>query len=108
MMPLMTLLLQGGVRTGLNKLFYSIYSRNADEALVALKMMGVFVPTGDDTAVKRTAQFFLNSFYERLETQTDEREVKGEEYSKEFKAQRSKVRFVIVCAWTDAKIFGNI
>jgi hypothetical protein len=27
----------------------------------------VQVPGGDQTSVKRTAQFFINSFYERLE-----------------------------------------
>jgi hypothetical protein len=30
-------------RTGLNKLFYSIYARNADTALQALVLMGVLV-----------------------------------------------------------------
>lgn len=78
------------VKVGLNKLFYSIYQRNADEALVALKLMGVFVPSGDNVAVKRTAQFFINGFYERLETQEEERDEKGEEYSSEYKAKRTK------------------
>ena len=55
------------MRTGLSKLFYSIYARNADAALQALVLMGVLVPGGDQTSVKRTAQFFINSFYERLE-----------------------------------------
>jgi hypothetical protein len=58
---------QTSVRTGLSKLFYSIYARNADAALQALVLMGVLVPGGDQTSVKRTAQFFINSFYERLE-----------------------------------------
>lgn len=31
------------MRTGLNKLFYSIYARNADTALQALVLMGVLV-----------------------------------------------------------------
>jgi hypothetical protein len=34
---------QPSVRTGLNKLFYSIYARNADTALQALVLMGVLV-----------------------------------------------------------------
>ncbi|KAL0302709.1 UNVERIFIED_CONTAM: protein ACTIVITY OF BC1 COMPLEX kinase, chloroplastic [Sesamum angustifolium] len=37
--------------------------------------MGVLVPTGDMTAVRRTSQFFLNSFEERLAAQRREREV---------------------------------
>jgi hypothetical protein len=53
--------------------------------------MGVLVPTGDMVAVKRTAQFFLNSFYERLEVQKSRKETQGEEYNKEFKTQRTKV-----------------
>lgn len=82
--------LRSGVKEGLNKLFFSIYQRNADEAIVALKMMGVFVPSGDNIAVKRTANFFINSFYDRLENQVAEREEKGEAYSKEFKEKRTK------------------
>jgi hypothetical protein len=34
--------------------------------LDALVTMGVLVPTGDKLAVRRTAQFFLNSFQVRL------------------------------------------
>lgn len=40
--------------------------------------MGVLVPgPGDQLAVKRTADFFLKSFQERLDTQRQERETKG-------------------------------
>lgn len=34
------------------------------------------MPTGDRLAVKRTAQFFLNSFQERLDVQKKERDEK--------------------------------
>ncbi len=52
--------------------------------------MGVLVPTGDRLAVRRTAQFFLNSFQERLTQQQAERAAKGQEYNASFKPQRSK------------------
>lgn len=52
----------GGVRGGLMELFYGVYERDADRCLEALITMGVLVPTGDKLAVRRTAQFFLNSF----------------------------------------------
>jgi uncharacterized ion transporter superfamily protein YfcC len=42
-----------------------VYERDADRCLQALVTMGVLVPTGDTLAVKRTAQFFLNSFQVR-------------------------------------------
>ena len=48
------------------------------------------VPTGDRLAVRRTAQFFLNSFQERLEQQKKEKEQKGQSYNASFKPQRSK------------------
>jgi len=82
--------LQPGVRDGLLKLFYSVYERNSEKALDALIQMGVLVPTGDMVAVKRTAQFFLNSFYERLEVQKSQKDTQGEEYNKEFKKSRTK------------------
>eukprot|EP00959_Pyramimonas_sp_CCMP1952_P314984 6592825-Pyramimonas_sp.AAC.1 len=59
--------------------------------------MGVLVPTGDMTAVKRTAQFFLNSFYERLEVQSVQKATQGEEYNKEFKAPRTKGLWGVEC-----------
>ena len=52
--------------------------------------MGVLVGTGDRMAVRRTADFFLKSFQERLDEQRAEREEKGDDYSKAFKPQRSK------------------
>uniref|UniRef100_A0A7S0WUM2 ABC1 atypical kinase-like domain-containing protein n=1 Tax=Pyramimonas obovata TaxID=1411642 RepID=A0A7S0WUM2_9CHLO len=82
--------LQPGVRDGLLNLFYATFERNADKAMDALVQMGVLVPTGDMTAVKRTAQFFLNSFYERLEVQSAQKATQGEEYNKDFKAPRTK------------------
>ncbi len=61
------------------------------ECLDALVTMGVLVPTGDLTAVRRTAQFFLDSFEQRLQQQREERAAIGDEaYSSEFKPQRSK------------------
>lgn len=52
----------GDVRSGLMDLFYGVYERDAERCLDALVTMGVLVPTGDRLAVRRTAQFFLNSF----------------------------------------------
>jgi hypothetical protein len=61
------------------------------ECLEALVTMGVLVPTGDLTAVRRTAQFFLDSFEQRLTAQREERAAIGAEaYSAEFKPQRTK------------------
>lgn len=48
------------------------------------------VPTGDRLAVRRTAQFFLNSFQERLEQQRKEKDTKGAAYNKDYKPQRTK------------------
>ncbi|KAG6521765.1 hypothetical protein ZIOFF_018891 [Zingiber officinale] len=50
--------------------------------------MRVLVPTGDMTAVRRTTQFFLNSFEERLVAQRKEREMATAELG--FKKQLSK------------------
>merc|ERR1719356_1163898 len=52
--------------------------------------MGVLVPGGDMTAVKRTARFFLDSLAERLEAQKKEREEMGSAYNDDFKEKRSK------------------
>lgn len=46
-----------------------MYEKDSDKCLDALVRMGVLVPGGDRTAVKRTADFFLNQFTERLEAQ---------------------------------------
>ena len=49
------------------------------------------MPTGDLTAVRRTAQFFLDSFEQRLQAQKAERAALGDAaYSAEFKPQRTK------------------
>jgi len=80
----------GDVPGGLLELFYGVYNKNADKCLDALVTMGVLVPTGDRLAVRRTAQFFLNSFQERLDQQKKEKEQKGQSYNASFKPQRSK------------------
>ncbi|GAB4847665.1 Protein ACTIVITY OF BC1 COMPLEX KINASE 8, chloroplastic [Ancistrocladus abbreviatus] len=64
--------------------------------------MGVLVPTGDMTAVRRTAQFFLNSFQERLAAQRREREMATTELgfkrplSKEERIQKKKQRLAAI------------
>ncbi|KAG2495073.1 hypothetical protein HYH03_006684 [Edaphochlamys debaryana] len=78
------------VKGGLLELFYGVYNRDPDRCLEALSMMGVYVPTGDRTAVRRTAEYFLKGFQDRLEQQRAERAEKGGDYSKSFKPQRSK------------------
>ena len=60
------------VRGGLLELFYGVYQRDPDRCIDALFAMGVLVPGGDRTAVRRTAQFFLDSFQERLDAQRAE------------------------------------
>lgn len=81
----------GGVRGGLLDLFYGVYNKDADKCLEALITMGVLVPTtGDRTAIRRTAEFFLKTFQDRLDEQKRERETKGAEYNKDYKPQRSK------------------
>ena len=83
--------LRPGVRTGLLNLFYSVYEKDSAKCLEALVTMGVLVPTGDLTAVRRTAQFFLDSFEKRLVGQSEQRAAVGDEaYSAEFKPQRTK------------------
>ncbi|RRT55952.1 hypothetical protein B296_00041538, partial [Ensete ventricosum] len=56
--------------------------------LQAMIQMGVLLPTGDMTAVRRTAQFFLNSFEERLAVQRKAREMASAELG--FKKQLTK------------------
>ncbi|XP_058098454.1 protein ACTIVITY OF BC1 COMPLEX KINASE 8, chloroplastic [Magnolia sinica] len=63
------------IREGLLETFYGVYEKDPDKVLQAMIQMGVLVPTGDMTAVRRTAQFFLNSFEERLAAQRKEREI---------------------------------
>ena len=47
---------------GLLELFYGVYNKDADRCLEALQAMGVYLPSGDRTAVRRTAEFFLKGF----------------------------------------------
>ncbi|GAB4813023.1 hypothetical protein N2152v2_000069 [Parachlorella kessleri] len=75
-----------GIRGGLMELFYGVYEKDADRCLDALVAMGVLVPGGDRVAVRRTAEFFLKSFQDRLEEQKRERQ-RSKEYEKTFKAQ---------------------
>ncbi|GFH17571.1 ABC-1-like kinase, partial [Haematococcus lacustris] len=42
------------VKGGLLDLFYGVYNRDPDKCLDALATMGVYVATGDRTAVRRT------------------------------------------------------
>ena len=51
--------------------------------------MGVLIPGNDMTAVRRTAQFFLNNFQERLAQQREEA-ASNPEYGKTFKGELSK------------------
>ncbi|KAJ9170304.1 hypothetical protein P3X46_018422 [Hevea brasiliensis] len=67
------------IREGMLEAFYGIYEKDPDKVLQAMIQMGVLVPTGDMTAVRRTAQFFLNSFEERLAAQRREREMAAAE-----------------------------
>eukprot|EP00897_Mesotaenium_endlicherianum_P006791 jgi/Mesen1/613/ME000108S10769 len=62
------------IREGLIEAFYGVYEKDPDKVLDAMVQMGVLVPTGDRTAVRRTAQFFLSSFEERLAAQKKEKE----------------------------------
>lgn len=42
-----------------------MYQKDPDRCIDALVAMGVLVPGGDRTAVRRTAEFFLTSFQAR-------------------------------------------
>ncbi|XP_066331830.1 LOW QUALITY PROTEIN: protein ACTIVITY OF BC1 COMPLEX KINASE 8, chloroplastic-like [Miscanthus floridulus] len=76
------------IRGGLLEVFYGVYEKDPDKVLKAMVQMGVLVPTGDMTSVRRTAQFFLNSFEERLAAQRKEREMATAELG--FKKQLTK------------------
>lgn len=76
------------IREGLLEVFYGVYEKDPNKVLQAMVQMGVLVPTGDMTAVRRTALFFLNSFEERLVAQRKERELATQELG--FKQQLSK------------------
>ncbi|MQM08741.1 hypothetical protein Taro_041596 [Colocasia esculenta] len=64
--------------------------------------MGVLAPTGDMTVVRRTAQFFLNSFEERLVAQRKEREMATtklgfkKQLSKEERLEKKKQRLAVI------------
>lgn len=90
------------IREGLLEVFYGVYEKDSDKVLQAMIQMGVLVPTGDMTAVRRTAQFFLNSFEERLAAQRKEREKGATEVgfkkplSKEERIQKKKQRLAAI------------
>ncbi|KAF7834230.1 protein ACTIVITY OF BC1 COMPLEX KINASE 8, chloroplastic [Senna tora] len=90
------------IREGLLEAFYGVYEKDPDKVLQAMIQMGVLVPTGDMTAVRRTAQFFLNSFEERLAAQRREREAATAELgfkkplSKEEKIMKKKERLAAI------------
>ena len=78
-------------RDGLLDLFYATYEGQSDSAVKALTKMGVLVDTGADlTAVKRTADFFLTQFDQRINQQAKAREENKDDYESEFKAPRTK------------------
>ena len=78
------------VRSGFLDLFYAVFEKNSDSAVKALGKMGVLVDGGDMTAVKRTADFFLGSFDNRVEDQQKARTENKEDYEAEFKPKRTK------------------
>ncbi|XP_010519924.1 PREDICTED: uncharacterized protein LOC104799212 [Tarenaya hassleriana] len=90
------------IREGLLETFYGVYEKDPDKVLEAMVQMGVLVPTGDMTAVRRTAQFFLNSFEERLVAQRKEREMATAELgfkkplTKEEKIEKKKQRLAAI------------
>ncbi|KAK2973862.1 hypothetical protein RJ640_002500 [Escallonia rubra] len=90
------------IREGLLETFYGVYEKDPNKVLQAMIQMGVLVPTGDMTAVRRTAQFFLNSFEERLVAQRKERELATAELgfkkplSKEEKIEKKKQRLAAI------------
>ncbi|XP_074264250.1 protein ACTIVITY OF BC1 COMPLEX KINASE 8, chloroplastic-like [Silene latifolia] len=90
------------IREGLLETFYGVYEKDPDKVLQAMIQMGVLVPTGDMTAVRRTAKFFLDSFEERLAAQRREREKAEAELgfkkqlSKEEKLEKKKQRLAAI------------
>jgi len=78
------------VKGGLQNLFYGVYNRDPEQCIVGLTEMGVYVPTGDKVAVRRTADFFLGLFSQRLDEQAKEREDRGADYNSAYKPQRTK------------------
>ncbi|KAG7026809.1 hypothetical protein SDJN02_10816 [Cucurbita argyrosperma subsp. argyrosperma] len=94
--------ISSNIREGLLETFYGVYEKDPDKVLQAMIQMGVLVPTGDMTAVRRTAQFFLNSFEERLAAQRREREMATAELgfkkplTKEEKLMKKKERLAAI------------
>ncbi|CAL9166525.1 unnamed protein product [Musa hybrid cultivar] len=94
--------ISSNIREGLLEAFYGIYEKDPDQVLQAMIQMGVLVPTGDMTAVRRTAQFFLNSFEERLAAQVKEREMATTELgfkkplTKEERLEKKKQRLAAI------------
>ncbi|XP_058786594.1 protein ACTIVITY OF BC1 COMPLEX KINASE 8, chloroplastic isoform X2 [Vicia villosa] len=90
------------IREGLLETFYGVYEKDPDKVLQSMVQMGILVPTGDMTAVRRTAQFFLNSFEERLAAQRREKEEATGELgfkkplSKEEKIMKKKQRLAAI------------
>lgn len=80
----------GNIKNGLVELFYAVYEKDVERCVEALVEMGVLVRGGDMTAIRRTGEFFLNSFSERLDEQRKERESNPEKYQNTFKGPRSK------------------
>lgn len=90
------------IREGLLEVFYGVYEKDPNKVLDAMVQMGVLVPTGDMTAVRRTAKFFLDSFEERLVAQRREREMATTELgfkkplSKEERIEKKKQRLAAI------------
>ncbi|XP_043697838.1 protein ACTIVITY OF BC1 COMPLEX KINASE 8, chloroplastic-like [Telopea speciosissima] len=55
------------IREGLLEVFYGVYEKDPDKVLQAMIQIVVLVPTGDMTAVRRTAQFFLNRCFQTFQ-----------------------------------------
>ncbi len=78
------------VRGGLVELFYAVYQKDVDGCMSALVKMGVLVPGGDPVAVRRTGEFFLRSFEDRLAAQRAERAENEAAYTAGYKPAASK------------------
>ncbi|KNA18306.1 hypothetical protein SOVF_072140 [Spinacia oleracea] len=95
--------ISSNIREGLLETFYGVYEKDPDKVLQSMIQMGVLVPTGDMTAVRRTAKFFLDSFEERLAAQRKEKEMEAaaelgfkKPLSKEEKLQKKKQRLAAI------------
>eukprot|EP00899_Mesostigma_viride_P005280 jgi/Mesvir1/14753/Mv05396-RA.1 len=98
--------ISNNISQGLQEAFYALYEKDADKVLDAMVKMGVLVPGKDMISVRRTAQFFLNQFEERLKAQKEERkaaEAEGRKLtgykpkeSKEDSANKRKARLASI------------